>query len=322
MAATTACQTKQTPTFTTLPFEFRNQVYEYCLIHDEEMNPFPPDWERAEIERSNGRPAKRILCTQCSGPCRRTSTGKRGLQHHAHHWPCIALLGVSKGIRREASRILLSKNTWRISIPADQHAIDDLDHDQHNWGGYYRYYYSRRSDRFRHARLVFDQRDLDQCNILDMHRQLVPSSAGDVQNLVILHRRYSRLLQRNWCIKAVFALQMERIKTIIFDYTNVFCSFGCCRLPMLSMLCKSLSTFMLPSDTEGQGGKFGGVRMSGSTNPEVRKYTAPRVVTIVGLLSDAEKDVFREKWPMELVFKDRWEASKSPEICQSIDSVQ
>ena len=277
------------------------------------MNPFPPDWERAEIERSNGWRAKRVLCIRCLGPCRRTFIGKGGLQHYAHHWPCIALLGVSKGIRREASRILFSKHTWRISMPVDYHTAQDFDRGQRHWGLYHFKYYMQHYNRFKHIRLVFDQRDLDHCNALDIHHESATDPNNHVQNQNRVHRRYTTWLLHVCYVRSLIALRMTHVETIIFDLTNFFCPFGCCRQSMLSEISKHLGALMVPSDTEGEGGKFGGARLSRS--PEVVRYTAPRVANIIGLLNDAEKDLFRNKWPMELVFKDHWQVPKDPEVC-------
>lgn len=73
------------PHFLDLPPELRDTIYEYCLVVEGEINPYPTDYEKQELMRPFPRK------------------------------PDVSLLLVSKLIRAEAEIVLYGQNLWRLS---------------------------------------------------------------------------------------------------------------------------------------------------------------------------------------------------------------
>ena len=73
------------PHFLRLPSEIRIMIYEYCLVVEGEINPYPTDYERNELMRPFPRK------------------------------PDVALLQVSSVVQAEAKIVLFGKNLWRLS---------------------------------------------------------------------------------------------------------------------------------------------------------------------------------------------------------------
>lgn len=73
------------PHFLDLPTELREMIYEYCLIVEGQINPYPTEYEKQELMRPFPRK------------------------------PDVSLLQVNKLIRAEAGIILYGKNLWRLS---------------------------------------------------------------------------------------------------------------------------------------------------------------------------------------------------------------
>lgn len=94
--------------FETAPREIRDMIYEYCLLHHEEILPFPADYNRKANMEAGVQSALTV-----GG--HKELDGKLADFRYSTHWPCIALLGVNKKIHGKAAETLFGTNTWRFT---------------------------------------------------------------------------------------------------------------------------------------------------------------------------------------------------------------
>lgn len=80
-------------TFTTIPLELRNKIYEFCLVTDIVINPYLASYERDDGVKPYCRSGQNLA---------------------------ISLLGVNESIQDEAATVLFGKNTWHLAFQDDQ----------------------------------------------------------------------------------------------------------------------------------------------------------------------------------------------------------
>ena len=198
-------------------------IYKTCLVHHEEMIPFPTEEERENIERRDGKPAVKI---------RDKKEQQVGSIRYAAHWPCIALLGVNKRINYEAVVILFASNVWRILTKDNDRlkvCISGLVH--------------RYLDFLRHVTLKFSRFDVPRQVLLQKSRSAIQigksQNLSDTQIKDNSHRKQKMELYGRWTNK-VRLLQYMQVESIKMDVAGVFCPGGCCRMFSLKLLMSSI----------------------------------------------------------------------------------
>lgn len=217
--------------FLQFPREVRDIIYDYCLIHDGEIIPYPTHDEREEIEQSGGKPAKR--CIRRNNALEDTSTTTLqscGGITYANDWPCIALLAVNKKIQEEAAIVLFGMNVWCLSNISYGPGTADTGF----WGSYALY--------FRHITTHMSMNDVE--DILPFARrwrdsdEYKPTQKDDF--IFRMHTKRLYELRDGFEWKSELLIQMP-LKSLVFDLENLFCPYGCCREDAILLFCHAMS---------------------------------------------------------------------------------
>ena len=272
--------------FENLPREIRDQIYEFCLLYDGEIIPFPSAHERELSERrlqivedtklrAGHTPRKKVV--------RKAFLGYPKVKREAlqtENKPCVALLGVNSMIREEAARNLFGKNVWRLS--SRTYTKDDR---YRLWDTFATY--------FRHIVTTFDTRDADETRVLDLfmarwdrdeedsedsdHFDQAGSAAFDADQLSCL---------RDDLVTKRKVLQHMNLKTLSFDFSQLFN--GC-----------SFRHEALESCLEGLGSVGPWNKLD--HEPEGDSKNKPETdVMVLGLKNKKEKKLFWETWGLKV----------------------
>ena len=161
--------------------------------------------------------------------------------------PTVALLQVCKTIETEAAAVLYGQNVWRVTSKVRSRVDSPLEEDLENsvW--------VRRANMFRNVILVFDQQDVDREELYDeatwFHRvhsefEADGRSPCPISRREFMHSQGVVIMETSWGRKFVLAEEMTHLASIIFDFSRLFCSLGCCRKePFRKLLGSFLDTF-------------------------------------------------------------------------------
>ncbi|KAL9000278.1 MAG: hypothetical protein Q9169_000995 [Polycauliona sp. 2 TL-2023] len=188
------------PSFLDLPGEVRNMIYEYCLVVEGEIVPYP-----AEHEYPRFKP-ERMTAQQCNYMKRK---------------PDVALLQVNKQIREETCPLLYARNLWRISGTWDSSPVFE------EFGRVKRY--------FKHIVTSLDSRDLGHA-YCDVESQTARWKYVH-PSVSIKHRRKKGHTSRALDLDRIWFTRMDFFhgdesnpKIVTVDISNSWCPFGCCRM--------------------------------------------------------------------------------------------
>ena len=219
--------------FEKLPREIRDLIYEYCLLYEGEIVPFPRDYERVGYDRypllldTAMFPESRGLYLSGVDP-RGPFLGYPRVERESWQTelkPCVALLGVNSTIREEAAIVLFGKNVWRLSpmsyVQDDRYLL---------WKTFASY--------FQHIVLRFDNRDMDDTKYLDIKmretaRQVERSEDAedsdgfDLTGSVKIHEEELELLKDSLTARWHIVQQMK-LKSLSLDFSRLYCSSHCC----------------------------------------------------------------------------------------------
>lgn len=271
------------PTFVTIPREIRDAIYEYLLLFDGEIIPYPHDYEVAESQRQ--RPLfilqKFVRTTDWS----KVFTGFEKNDHQLS----VALLRVSKKIRDEAPTTLFGRNTFRMSMGTVDLWVKGRRSEHPS-----RPFWVRYGEYFRHVRVTFDARDVDTSTLIGgayyNHHEILYStllkgridSNGEISQMAKEEIHKSRLmdLKTTFYNKAILLSDMD-LETLEFDIGNVICPSGCCRRPSLDNF---IQTMFRATDH--------------SNTTYVRSWHSERV-KLLGTWNDVEKQLAGECWGVD-----------------------
>lgn len=97
--------------FEKLPPELKYSIFEYCLVNDKEIVPFPAEYERPELDAAA---VEGTVLLGARPPNPRQKQASRAISNgdvkYTEGMPCIALLAVSRIIQDEAATILFGQN--------------------------------------------------------------------------------------------------------------------------------------------------------------------------------------------------------------------
>ena len=183
-------------------------IYEYCLVVDRELNPYPTLYE--DYKHSQ------MLFFDNNGEDK----------------PEFALLSTNSVVGAEAAEVLYGMNLWRLSISDDCEFKPDV-------------VWHKRSKLFRRIVSSFDFSDLDLDRLRWISEDwFVPSSTDyrddsrDLSNIARgWHVHEDRLMQltMTWDWKKEI-LEKVDLESLTFDLTNCFCPSGCCRTEVVERL--------------------------------------------------------------------------------------
>ncbi|KAL8664291.1 MAG: hypothetical protein Q9168_007932 [Polycauliona sp. 1 TL-2023] len=255
--------------FLRLPGEIRNQIYEECLVVNGTINPHPTNYQDNRVVPEG------------------------------HSKPLVALLGVSKQVKKEAESILYGENTWlhnqqctKILQNTEEHAAqpfwDNLLHQQ---------------SPMKHLTLgqviiEFTYRDFNQELLGPLYtkwrrtRQLLAPQIPQMTSLEAAHILNRKTLYNTWMCKIqVFLDLMIRSlppSKVILDFTDCYCNSGCCR-PVVPVI------GIMTLDPRYWG------NVNTNTTPADRAAYLERLSTVeidvVGLLDDEEVKYVKERSP-------------------------
>ena len=275
--------------FEKLPREIRDLIYEYCLLFEGEIVPFPTDYEFVEIEK---RPRVTLSKSSSSQQIITPAGGQNALLGYSYvkrelfqteDKLCVALLGVNSTIHDEAASVLFGKNTWRLS-PGYHEVADDK---SRLWETYAKY--------FRHVVTKFDARDVDLVRLLDIsmaHMCHICYAEPDWIEEDIdhfdqtgtpnVHEEELSLLMDGFVWKRSILLRMN-LKSLSFDFSTLFCTNWCCRREAL----QSCLVFM------GPNGPWSRSEQERGRNSETELRTD---VKVFGLKNVKEIRFLQETW--------------------------
>lgn len=201
-------------------------IYKYCLIHHEDIDPHPPNYNAPLIKAQD-----KHTWALIKGFKRRLNE-RIGF---SKEWPSVSLLGVNKAIRHEAATILFGKNVWWIS---------DVDvHGMNIWETYRHY--------FRHIATSFDMRDVTGNQLLAVSNKVLERGiVGDEEASVSCESPITRkhthdlriaTMRSIWLFK-VKLLQNMQLHSLVLDVDNLLCPSACCRVSMISSLCINMGS--------------------------------------------------------------------------------
>lgn len=273
--------------FEKVPREVRDLIYEHCLLYDGEIVPFPSGYETSEIERwpqvsiSTGSASQRPPVGEGGRPAflGHPFVSKEAFQ--TEHNPCLALLGVNSKIRDEAASILFGKNVWRLL--ARSWAQGDNNRNNRLWQTYARY--------FRHIVTMFDAHDYDAVELLDLtmkNEKCIDQESDhfDQAGIANVHKEQLSWLKDDYVARRD-TLQQMNLKSLSFDFSNLFCFSGCCRREAIQNCLVCL----------GPTGPWSMLERERSHDSETKEKTD---VKVFGLKDDDEKRLFWETWGLKV----------------------
>ena len=205
------------PPFLRLPYEIRLIIYNYALLVDYEIIPYPSPYRVQKPSLKFSRLQRRFL--------------KYGYFTHgpsSPKLPSLNLLAVNKQIFEETAPILYGKNTWRMPVVAGGKLFRWRDHNV----------FIRHAELFRHISVKFDWRGMtdlvyhgylyhkgvsnsEWCEYeYPWHRGRVFHSDlwETVQNCSVLHKIYGDMSQL-----------LPHVTSLVVDVDQLYCARGCCR---------------------------------------------------------------------------------------------
>lgn len=203
--------------FLDLPAEIRNMIYRYCLVKNHTLIPYKEHYPLSKADLA-----------------------------FRKDLPAVALLQVCKTIEAEAAAVLYGQNVWRITSKVI-YRVDPWYEELEDsvW--------VRRAIIFKHVVLVFDQQDVDREELYEsttffnrVHSDIEADGhiPGHGDRLGFMHFRGEVITEDSWERKFNLAQEMKNLASIIFDFSRLFCSVGCCRRqPLLNLLGNLLDTF-------------------------------------------------------------------------------
>ena len=220
------------PSFESLPREIRDHIYNFLLVSQNPIIPYPTAYEREEILRAGGRPARPWLPDEIEN----VDLALRTLhtQRYSDHWPCISLLGVNSNIRHEAMDVLFSKNTWTLTLcwHMSDVVVPEI--------------YEVYSGKFKHLTARFDMRDVPQSAILwrlKSERDVLPlQTRNPIEEPAQSHSRFQTMLEDVIGLKFAYLSAMQ-LNTCILDVGNLYCPGGCCRRRRLDLFGRVLELY-------------------------------------------------------------------------------
>ena len=224
--------------FEQLPREIRDLIYEYCVLYDGEIVPFPNRTEEETWSQvsntteppSNHEPTHTGSLDVFLGKSSIFPNLKRGALQ-AWNKPCVALLGVNSTIRHEAASILFGKNVWRLSS-----RFDEQDARYRWWETYAKY--------FRHVVARFDACDHDSAELLDIDVEEMDGVVEDSDHFNPMgtsnvHQKQMNLLRDGFLVRK-HLLQQMNLKSLSLDFSALYCPIGCCRREALQSCLETL----------------------------------------------------------------------------------
>ncbi|KAL8948528.1 MAG: hypothetical protein Q9222_005296 [Ikaeria aurantiellina] len=195
--------------FLDLPLEIRTMIYEYCLVVQGEIVPYPAEYEYPRYKGDKKSDQE---------------------DNYMKRKPDVALLQVNKQIGEEARQILHGRNLWRVSLPSTKRNGE-------SWRTVLSMY-ENVYESVRHVVTSFDVRDLGLEQSIKFHEgwnnRLPSPSYNDTDpapqsRLDNIHYDRKLKLERRWDRKIDAMVPLSR-ETLIIDITNCWCPFGCCRM--------------------------------------------------------------------------------------------
>ena len=302
-------------TFEKLPREVRDQIYGYCVIHDGEIIPYPTVDEVKQIEESGGTPAKRCIIRKFIEYKDREHRSCAETKY-ATDWPCIALLGVSKGIREEAAVLLFGMNVWRLSFRRPRTNGEETEF----WRAHLKH--------FRHITTHMSLNDAGTMVDVIKKQRLEGKLAGWSHRRIMnsIHSESRGDLERTfWWKVDNINWMVPTLKSLVIDVKNLYCPRGCCRDPLLRNVCLHWSSYapyyrlkldesFTPIENDcfwmnnQRVGNWKEISAGGSEKVEEIPRISPKAVDlalqvkhkvdlqVIGLNDDRERDLFRKLW--------------------------
>ncbi|KAL8671030.1 MAG: hypothetical protein Q9168_004462 [Polycauliona sp. 1 TL-2023] len=187
--------------FLGLPAEVRNMIYEYCLVVNGEIVPYPAEYEYPRFK------PKHVTAQQLN---------------YMNRKPDVALLQVNKQVREETCPVLYGRNVWRMSGTWDSESTFDQ--------------FTAVKRHFNHMVTSLDSRDLGHAYFdvgiqseIWKRKTLCISSIKDRRKAE--HSSRTMDLDETWYTRMDF-LHGDRsgLKILTVDISNSWCPFGCCRM--------------------------------------------------------------------------------------------
>lgn len=221
--------------FETLPVEIRYIIYDYCLIHHEEIVPSPTGDEFLDLENDGFM----TVHEKERWPEILSEYQDTGDQNYHDNWPCIALLGVNKKIREEAARILFGKNIWRLSDPTTL-SLEDESKRQPFIASFYEVHASH----FRHIRTRFQSKDIPRHGIKTaLQKDRSGPDAGD-------RSHYEQPVFEwawDWKLKM---LRTMKLQTLTLDTLPLTCSMDCSCIQSIQDICRDIGLASITTDCD------------------------------------------------------------------------
>lgn len=150
--------------FEKLPPELKYSIFEYCLVNDKEIVPFPAEYERPELDAAA---VEGTVLLGARPPNPRQKQASRAISNgdvkYTEGMPCIALLAVSRIIQDEAATILFGQNVW--------HLLDYVNEYNDNGNTFECQFRNRYLWYCRHLKVKFDFRMVSSRALLEVTRK-------------------------------------------------------------------------------------------------------------------------------------------------------
>jgi len=248
-----------TPPFMRLPRELREQILELCLMVNGPINPYPAHFEKANVFHTTDRK------------------------------PDIFLLNVNKVINIEATRIVYSKNTFRLTWKAGG---DPTDTSTMLRAMPDTIWITQRAH-LKHIITDFDMRDVEPEYLLQSAKAWHDTEQSGTHTPIItrdelleaMHKeRFCRLLKI--CHWKLFFIRAECTpKTCVISLEHLYCPNGCCREQAVQLVCGHLLSRLDYRNAPWEEGECAQIL----TDPKT-KYT------VTGLGAQKERNMLRRCW--------------------------
>ena len=253
-------------------------IYKYCLIHHEEIDPHPSNYDSPLIKEQS------LHTRTIFRDLKKRLNERIG---YSKEWPSVSLLGVNKTIRHEAATILFGKNVWSIS---------DTDVYEKNIWETYRSY-------FRHIATSFDMCDVrPNPLVVPSNKNFRCRPKGDeVSCESEVMRKHAHELQFLtmlciWSFKVDLLLSMQ-LDSLVLNVDHLLCPRACCRLSMIEYFCTTLGKQGPWCQSEPASRRSNRHAESDTQGTSTKRYTD---VNVVGLRNLEEAQVVQKLWGLDI----------------------
>ena len=225
--------------FEALPKEIRLEIFEYLLIHDGDIIPFPTQEDQEDIlwdyaNKAATKPVEQKALLEESEQDAVSFKGEDGLtlplfhptrqqpslgsRHYRPDLPCIALLGVNRNVRESASNFVFARNVWRLTYHIWNSPWEP-------WSGEF---WLKHDKDVKRLSVHFSWRDLPPRSLELWRSRFTRRTRGPGPRFGDLHSKTVQRINDIWNSKRQLVMETTSLRSLRINLESAWCPMLCC----------------------------------------------------------------------------------------------